>query len=254
MRALLLLPAGLLASREALAHEALGRTWWTLDPFVVAGFALLLLVRPRIAWSFGLAVAALFLALVWPLDALAGESLAAHMAQHMLLIAIAAPLLVYARPAMPALSALPRFALAALRIRPRTAFLAHGAAIWLGHAPPVILWAVEHRGFHVLGHAVLLGTALVFCQALARRGRHGEGALWILATMIHTGALGALLTFAPRPLYPGYSLEDQQLAGLVMWVPGGICYLVIGLAYAAAMLRTRAVALGQRPSDRATTS
>lgn len=232
-RALMLLGA----SAPAAAHEGDAHTWWTLDPWVLAGFGVLLFLRPRVAWSFVAGVAGLFFALLWPLDALAEESLAAHMAQHMLLIAVAAPLLVHSRPAIRVLAYLPLPLPWLWRVKPAHAFAAHGAAIWLAHAPLVIQWTADHRGFHTLQHLVLLGTALVFCQAMARRNRYGEAAFWTLATMIHTGTLGALLTFAPRVLYAGYSLEDQQLAGLVMWVPGGSCYLVLGLAYLAAWLR-----------------
>ena len=117
--------------------------------------------------------------------------------------------------------------------------------IWLGHAPLVIEWTQQYRWFHILEHIALLGSALVFFHALARRDRYGEAALWVASTMIHTGALGALLTFSGRILYPGYSHVDQQLAGLIMWVPGGLAYLAIGMGYAAAWLK-----LGSDPSPR----
>jgi cytochrome c oxidase assembly factor CtaG len=226
------------APGRALAHEGASDSWWSLDPFVVAGFGLLFLLRPRVLWSFALGVAALFLALIWPLDALSAHSLAAHMAQHMLLIAAAAPLLVHSRPVMRTLARFPRALLRLATLKPPATFLLHGVAIWLGHAPLVIQWTAQYRWFHVLEHVALLGTALLFCHSLARRDRYGEAALWMAATMIHTGALGALLTFASRVLYPGYSHVDQQLAGLIMWVPGGLCYLAIGLGYAAAWLRS----------------
>jgi cytochrome c oxidase assembly factor CtaG len=80
----------------------------------------------------------------------------------------------------------------------------------------------------------------------ARAEGFGVSALLTLAMVMHTGLLGALLTFAPRPLYPAYEpatrfgltvLEDQQLAGLLMWVPGGLIYLGLGLLLAHAWLR-----------------
>ena len=91
---------------------------------------------------------------------------------------------------------------------------------------------------HFLEHAVLLGTAVLLWWSLRQRGRVASGAssLWTLGTMIHTSILGALLTFAPRLLYPAYTLEDQQLAGLVMWVPGGLLYLAAALSFAAAWM------------------
>jgi putative membrane protein len=160
---------------------------------------------------------ALALALFGPVHDAAHGSLAAHMVQHMLLIGVAAPLLAVS---------LPR-----LRFRPWLAFAAHGAVFWLAHAPAVIHWMSASGAAHMLVHAALLGTALAFWCAIARRSA-GEASLWVLATMIHTGVLGAFLTFAPRVLYAGHSLEDQQLAGLLMWVPGGFLYLAAGLGLA----------------------
>jgi cytochrome c oxidase assembly factor CtaG len=58
--------------------------------------------------------------------------------------------------------------------------------------------------------------------------------------------LGTLLTFSPRPLYPSYGYEDQQLAGLLMWIPGGLCYLAAGLAFAATWLAQRERPMGWR--------
>lgn len=165
---------------------------------------------------------ALGLALFGPLHDAAHRSLAAHMAQHMLLIGVAAPLLAVS---------LPR-----LRLSPALAFGAHGAAVWLAHAPALIAWMAASGTAHLLAHGALLGTALAFWSAIARRGG-GEASLWVLATMIHTGVLGAFLTFAPRELYAGIALEDQQLAGLVMWVPAGLAYPLAALALVARWLR-----------------
>jgi putative membrane protein len=248
----------LLAPGEALAHGAADATWWSLDPWIWAPLIALPLLyakglrrlpRAPPAWkpaSFALAIAALFLALVWPLDVLAGEVFAAHMAQHMLLIAAAAPLLVASDAGRALFHALPakrllRRALAPWHslALPRPAFALHAAAIWVVHAPLFIHWAAADRWVHIVEHAALLGTALLFWSALARRSTGAGGAaLYTLGTMIHTGMLGALLTFAPRLLYAGYTLEDQQLAGLIMWVPGGALYLLAGLAFSAAWLRT----------------
>lgn len=242
---------------EALAHVVDGHGWWNFDPWVwVPMLALVWLhalgmrrLPQRLPTSklagYALALAALFLALIWPLDVLADESFAAHMAQHMLLIAAAAPLLVYSDAGRVVFRALPAKRVFARLARPwhrlahpRSAFALHAAAIWIGHAPLVVHWMSSYRAFHVLAHAVLLGSALLFWSALARLGRagYGEAAVWTLATMIHTGILGALLTFAPRLLFAGYTLEDQQLAGLIMWVPGGMAYLVLGLAFTGAWL------------------
>jgi putative membrane protein len=213
-----------------------------LDLWVVASLLPLLLLRPRAVWPFAGALLALFLALFWPLAALGHDSLAAHMAQHMLLIGVAAPLIAASRPVLPFLKGRGALARPVLALaRPWCAFVLHGAAIWLGHAPAALEWSLDSQAVHAAQHLAFVATAALFWWALLARGRTGAGesALWTLATLLHTGLLGALLTFAPRALYPSYAHHDQQLAGLVMWIPGGLCYLAAGLAFAAAWLAQR---------------
>lgn len=272
---------------EAAAHTETGpHHWWTLDPWVwlpmavvaalhVRGMLILRAkhsamraLRPYAVTSFWAGMIATFFALVWPLDALGTVSFAAHMAQHMVLIAVAAPLFVLAEPATPLLRAMPTSWRRAHRhlaglhkalqrlLRPRIAFAVHGGLIWLWHAPLLFEWALRWQWVHMLEHVSFLGSALLFWQALQRAGRgkapgslqgYGSAALLTLATLIHTGFLGALITFAPRPLYAFYAelgdaplsvMDDQQLAGLLMWIPAGLCYLVAGLSYAEAWLRS----------------
>lgn len=175
------------------------------------------------------------LALFGPFDDWAGSSTAWHMVQHMLLIVVVAPALVLARPlaqwraawgpaADPAWRALLRLAR-----RPMACALLHAAAIWIWHAPAPYMAAVQHNGWHVLEHASFWFTGWLFWWAVLRPGRKAvlQAALALLFTVVHTGLLGALLTFARVPLYWSESRElwDQQLAGLVMWIPGGIVYL-----------------------------
>jgi len=109
-----------------------------------------------------------------------------------------------------------------------------------GHGP-------HGYGWHAWQHASFLGSALLFWwTVLGAPTRRAQGAavVSLFTTMMHSGALGALLTFAAQPWYAGYAghadpatgllpLEDQQLGGLLMWIPGGLVYLVAGLALAA---------------------
>lgn len=274
----------------AFAHVAgTAHHWWSFDPWV--WLPLLLFTglylrgmrrlrdsasahgrRPRVlrapaVFAFVAGIAALFIALIWPLDALGTGSFAAHMAQHMLLIAVAAPLLVYAEPsvalqrALPAMRGLARSwpvkSLRRVMLAPRVAFALHAVLIWIWHAPLPFELALRHEAVHVLEHVSFLGSAILFWTALRQTGRaggsgYGAAALWTLGTLMHTGLLGALITFAPRLLYAEYAtpgmtgltgltaLEDQQLAGLIMWIPGGVLYLVIGLGFAAAWLQDSA--------------
>jgi putative membrane protein len=209
---------------------------------------------------------ALAVALVSPLHPLGEALFSAHMAQHVMLMAVAAPLLVMGRPLVPMLWALPgdwrrrvggwgkagwiagpwRAATA-----PAAAWMLHSAAVWVWHLPAPYAASVEHEAVHALQHASFLGTALLFWYALAlgRGARVGYGAAvaYVFTLALQQGILGALLTFAPTPWYAPYAatttawgmtpLEDQHLAGLVMWVPGSVPYLLAALILFARWLR-----------------
>ncbi len=173
------------------------------------------------------------LAVLGPLDDWAKTSSAAHMTQHMLLMVVIAPLWVMSRPLgqivagsgrvwawlwRPMLS-LARFPLAA-------AYL-HGAIIWFWHMPYFYMVAVENVWWHAFEHLCFLLTAGIFWWAVLKSSRHNRpwALLALLFTLMHTGFLGALLTFASSPLYgEARSLGDQQLAGLIMWVAGAVPY------------------------------
>ena len=134
---------------------------------------------------------------------------------------------------------------------PFAAWLLHAAALWLWHLPGPYQAALGGEGIHALQHASFLGTGLLFWWALfhGREGRLGYGAavFYLFATAMHSGALGALLALSPAPWYSAYgdaaaawgltALEDQQLAGLIMWVPAGLSYLAAGLALLTAWMR-----------------
>jgi cytochrome c oxidase assembly factor CtaG len=205
-------------------------------------------------------------ALISPLHQLGGVLFAAHMAQHELLMVVSAPLLVLGRPIIPFLWALPlswrRMAGAwstipaigatwRLLTLPSFAWMIHAVAIWAWHAPSLYQATLGSEAVHTLQHVSFLGTALLFWWALlrGREGRLGRPAavIYLFTTAVHTSLLGALLTFSNRLWYPLYHqttipwglapLEDQQLAGLIMWVPAGLSYLIAALALAATWLR-----------------
>jgi uncharacterized protein (TIGR03382 family) len=232
----------LLWSQQVLAHGGEYEEFGAASFWSWASWGLLFLLRPRRKKPFGMALIALFVALVWPLETLAERSFAAHMIQHMVIIAVAAPLLVASRPSIPLLKGAKSAGrlLKCLSV-PYLAFVLHGIAVWAGHMPAVLEAAIAYPLVHFLEHAVLFGTAVLLWWSLRHQGRVASGAacLWTLGTMIHTSMLGALLTFAPRLLYPTYTLEDQQLAGLIMWVPGGFLYVAAALSFAAAWLGKR---------------
>jgi putative membrane protein len=134
---------------------------------------------------------------------------------------------------------------------PAAVWLLHALALWIWHLPSLYEAAVADETIHALQHSCFFGTACLFWWGIAhgRYGRLGNGAavIYIFATALHSGALGALLTFSSALWYPIYEsttlawgltpLEDQQLAGLVMWIPSGVVFLAVGLGYLAAWIR-----------------
>jgi putative membrane protein len=212
----------------------------------------------------------LAVAVVSPLHAAGERSFAAHMLEHELLMLVAAPLLVLSQPLGIALWALPqrwRFALGEAGLHPGwqgvwrgitapvTATLLQAFALWGWHAPPAFDLALAHPGWHVAQHVTFLATALLFWWAVLRahRARIGLAVGCLFFTAIVGGALGALMAFSSSPWYAGYAnlgldawgmspVEDQQLAGLLMWVPGGLVHAAAGVALLGRGLSVRAAA------------
>jgi putative membrane protein len=129
----------------------------------------------------------------------------------------------------------------------RNATLIHGVAIWAWHAPVLFDAAVASVAIHRLQHLSFLLTAILFWWSVLRRSNAGQAAWHLFITMLHTSVLGALMALAPRLLYQPQTamaaawgltaLEDQQLAGLIMWVPAGTVYAGAALALVALWIK-----------------
>ncbi len=276
--ALALLPTHAIRAHDGapLAPHDLWRAW-NFEPLTLLSLALMAVVYTRgvaMLWQragrgrgvTGRRVAAfvagwltLAVALVSPLDALSGVLFSAHMVQHLLLMVVAPPLLVYGMPPFVAAWAVPRSRRRPLAgwwhgqvwlrenwrwiSAPAAVWALHGASLWLWHTPRLYEFALRNEPVHFLEHVCFFGTALLFWWTLIRRsGRsrlsYGAAVLFVFTTMLHSGLLGALITFAPLHLYPHYSttsawgltyLQDQQLAGIIMWFPVGVIYLAVVL-------------------------
>jgi putative membrane protein len=207
-------------------------TAWNTDPFLLAA----LLATGALFWRLdrrwgNAGTALLFLAFVSPLCALSVSLFSARALHHVVLIAIAAPCLAMAlrkggRAQKPCLSALP-------------ASLLHAVVLWGWHVPAAYEAALANVAVYwIMEISLLMSSLLLWQAALSSRARLGSS-LALLSTMMQMGLLGALLTFAGRPLYAPHfgttlpyglsPLADQQLAGLIMWVPGALPYLVAGV-------------------------
>jgi putative membrane protein len=214
---------------------------------------------------FAAGIGALIVALLSPLDALSDVLFSAHMGQHELLMLVAAPLLVMGKPWLTALWALPASArptVGAVARRPLfraswrwltgpvTILSLHAVALWVWHIPWLFEGALENETVHAVQHLCFFVTAVLFWWSLSQgrygRAGYGAGVVFVFITALHSGILGALITFAGRLWYPIYDartrgvggdpLADQQLAGLVMWIPAGVLLMVVGLAFLAAWL------------------
>ncbi|HEX6099319.1 MAG TPA: cytochrome c oxidase assembly protein [Thermoanaerobaculia bacterium] len=211
-------------------------------------------IRPWQATAFALGWASAAAALLSPLDRWSDVLFSAHMAQHEILMLVSAPLMVAGRPYLAALHVLPplaRFARAGeLVTGPVTVLVLHAVVLWVWHIPALFEAALHDETIHVIQHLGFFLTAALFWFALlhGRYGRlgYGVGVFYVFLTAMHTEILGALLTFASRVWYPthaartaaagGNAVDDQQLAGVLMWIPFGVVFVFIGLALFAAWL------------------
>ena len=211
--------------------------------------------HPWRAIAFAAGLAAVLLVLVTPLDDAGHERLWAHMVQHEVLVVVAAPLLILANPLPSLLWALPPRARASVapwwrrlsrsHSRPRgwaawaaAALVLQTVAFWAWHAPDLYEAALHSEVLHALQHTCFLGTALFFWWAVLgarRRSLYGGGVLANFFAALQGVALGAFMTLAGRVWYPTYAatvggsltpLEDQQVAGVIMWGPAGVAYLL----------------------------
>jgi putative membrane protein len=200
---------------------------WNFDLFALA---LLLLLAAWVGRSRPGAVGIVVLAIIFlsPLCALSSALFSARVVHHVLLVAIAAPLLALARPdRMAAGTGLP--------------FLLATIMLWLWHIPAFYDAALGHKAVYWAMQASLFGSAFWFWRAVFAQPA-GFAGLWILFAYIAMGLLGALLTAAPDTLYATHavgpelwglsSLSDQQLGGLLMWVPAGLPYALWGTVIA----------------------
>jgi len=270
---------------------------WTWEPLAAAGIALVAAwygagilrlwreagrgrsVSVWRAGAFGAGLLTTALALFSPVDTLGETLFAAHMVQHLLLMLLAPPLLVLGAPSRVLLWAAP------VELRRSVAFwwgrrrslsraletLWHPATAWVLSLLALILWhipgwygaALRNDSVHAAEHLSFLGTGFLFWWVVLRPDGHERlnpavSVLYLFSAALPGGLLGALLTFAGRPLYPSQSasaalwgltpLEDQQLAGLIMWMPGGLVYFGAAAAFFLAWLHGEELRSYRRPA------
>jgi cytochrome c oxidase assembly factor CtaG len=201
----------------------------------------------------------LTLTLTSPLHEAGERSFTMHMIEHELIMLVATLLLAASgaggilvwglpKPLRQGLAGSWKSPLQALWRRltdPVTATLVQGVVMWMWHAPPLFDRALDSFGWHIAQHACFFLSSLLFWWAMLHpRGRsagYGVSAACLFATTLIGGALGALMSLSSSPWYADYAamgmtgigldpVNDQRLAGLIMWIPGGLVHGVAALA------------------------
>ncbi len=257
---LLLIPQALLA-HDGRAVPADIWSHWNTDPLILIGLLLPTYLYMRGAMTYRVnslrttcfvgGMLTLFIALISPFDAMSTTLFSSHMLQHLLFVLLAAPLLVVSRPTPVLLRGLPltwgksvgrvlqSHWLQVLRDKlsaPLPVSFLHIAFVWLWHIPALYSAVLSHPLIHALQHASFFLSAVFFWWMIFHSENYGVRVLAVFIVMMTTGVLGALMTFATAPWYVNHStyasewgltlLQDQQLAGLFMWIPPGVIYVV----------------------------
>lgn len=256
-----------------------GRPWWTHwnpDALIIANLFFFVAcyvsgirhmraqrgadapVRPLQVWAFGAGIGCLIVALLSPVDVLAGELLWVHMVQHMTLMNLAAPLVVLGAPARTILWAFPPSVrgrigrwrqLAERRGIPRYMFwqplflwALYAFVLWVWHLPVLYEAALRHAWVHDVQHLIFFGASCLFWRVMfdpigRLRLSQGGAVLYLFATSLHATMLGVFMALAPRVWYETYAtrapawgmaaLQDQQLAGYIMWMPACMIYALV---------------------------
>jgi putative membrane protein len=217
-------------------------TRWNLDPIalvLIAGLGAALFITAAGRRPFAVAATAVLLVIfVSPLCALSSALFSARTVHHVLLTVAAAPLIAWSLPRQ---KGPPRLAAATLLFT---------AVFWGWHAPVAYGGAMSSDLVYGLMQLSLLASAVAAWRAV-RAAPPPAAVAGLLAAMVLMGLLGAILTFTPRALYAPHALTtaawgltpvaDQQLAGLIMWIPAAAVYLVFALAILGRLLRPQPV-------------
>lgn len=231
------------------------------------------------AAAFAAGLLTVVVALMSPLDTLGNDLSWVHMSQHMVLMAVAAPLIIIGAPGFVVLWAIPRAGrLPAARLPRRTAlgrtlsnvswnplfaWGLHAAVLWGWHLPVLYEWALYDPVVHDIEHLSFFLAACLFWRIVIDHRSHlrlnaGLGVLYLFTTSLHATMLGVFMALAPRPWYAIYAgrterwmlspLEDQQLAGLIMWMPACTIYAVAAAILFALWLRQLEQNVMDRPA------
>jgi putative membrane protein len=232
------------------------------------------LIRRWRAWMFTGGWLTLAVALLTPLDPLSDQLAWAHMVQHMILMTVSAPLMMAGAPLLVCLWGLSvpsrrmygrvrrqvvSWGIHPLMWNPLVVWTLYALTMWLWHVPAWYQAALRSSPIHDLQHLTFFVASCLFWRLLLgpfSRFRLGSeiGILYLFTTTLHATVLGVFMTLAPNPWYADYvertgqwgltALEDQQLAGLIMWMPACLTYLLVAVG-----ILVRALEAHDKPSS-----
>ena len=215
-------------------------------------------LTPVSTLAFAMGYCLLTLALLSPIDPLGGQLSWVHMIQHMLVMTVAVPLMLIGSPGLVCLRGVPAFSRRWL-VRskllldrgvgpwlwsPGMAWSVYAAATWIWHLPVLYGATLRSQIARDLQHLTFFVAAWLFWRPLLHNRRRdsmpaGMAVFYLLTTTLHVTVLGVLMTIAPLAWYGEYAdtvqlwgwspLEDQQMAGLIMWMPACLPYLVVAV-------------------------
>ncbi|ADV82548.1 cytochrome c oxidase assembly protein [Terriglobus saanensis] len=267
------------AAQEVLADWSLP-LWLTLSLLAIAilyarGWYAIRKTRPEyfhvlrlISFLAGLVI--LWVAIGSPLDGFADAMLSAHMCEHLLLMSVVPPLLLYGWPVVPLLRGVPS-ALRPLMIPfirssflrrlghwlviPLVAWLAMNLTYLGWHVPAAYDFALEHEDWHAIEHMCFLGTSILFWWCILkpwpseRHSRNWGILIYLISADVVNTMLSAFLAFCGRPVYSYYlnrpnpfqisSADDQVLGAVIMWVLGSLAFLVPAVLIAYRLIETK---------------
>lgn len=235
------------------------------------------------AWrlaSFLAGLLVLWLAIASPLDALGSLMLSVHMTQHLLLMLVAPPLILMGYPAIPMLRGLPNGIrknwlgpfIASRGVHSFFRFLVHPVTAWIGfvvmtwawHVPAFYELGIRSDQWHAVEHACFVVTGLLFWFPVIQPWPstpiwpRGAMIVYLLLADIQNTIFSAIFSFSDRIIYPSYRatdglmgidmLDDQALAGAIMWVPGSLLMFIPVGFIAAELMRNRSLARPARPT------
>lgn len=212
--------------------------------------------------SFMVGMVALSAALLSPMDVISNDLSWVHMIQHMVLMVVAAPLVMFGSPGMAVPWAIPgrwrkrvvvnilgsdgfwSRRLGKLFWSPIAIWTANALVLWIWHLPWLYEWALMDALVHDIEHLMFFVVSCLFWRIVVdvRRNRAiepGPAVLYLFTTSIHSMFLGVFMALSPTPWYPIYFgrtqrwgfgiLEDQQIAGMIMWMPACTSYAIVAI-------------------------